>query len=214
MFFSSALSRASNIFRKIHKNPTMSKKLLVLARQIRRGVAEHAVVPTKLYGNVYAYEIDGYGSTNMMDDANTPSLLSMPLFGYLAENALSPENNDMDAPEIYANTRKKVLSLQSPYFAKGAAITGMGSPHTQPGRVWPMAVITRIRTSEDDDEIIEGLRMLLASTNGYGLMHESVDADDAANWSRSWFAWANSLFGQMINELADRKPHILAMSFQ
>lgn len=214
MFFSTALSRASKIFREMNKSPTFSKKLLVLARQIRRGVAEHAVVPTKQFGNVYAYEVDGYGSNNMMDDANTPSLLSMPLFGYLDANALSPENGDMNASEIYANTRKKVLSSQSPYFAKGTAMSGMGSPHTQPGRVWPMAIITRIRTSEDDDEIIEGLRLLLGSTDGYGLMHESVDAFRVSGWSRSWFAWANSLFGQMINELAVRKPHILEMSFQ
>lgn len=214
MFFSTALARASKIFREIDKSAKFSKKLLTLARKIRQGVAEHAVVPTKQFGDVYAYEIDGYGSTNMMDDANTPSLLSMPLFGYLDADALSPDNGDMNAPEIYANTRKKVLSMQSPYFAKGTAISGMGSPHTQPGRVWPMAVITRIRTSEDDEEIIEGLRLLLGSTDRYGLMHESVDAFDVSVWSRSWFAWANSLFGQMINELAVRKPHILDMSFQ
>lgn len=186
MYFSASLSRASKILRHGTQNPKLSQQLLALSSQIRRGIAEHGVTPTKQWGEVYAYEVDGYGSTNMMDDANVPSLLSTPLLGFLDTAALSPENGDMNATAIYANTRKKVLSRGNPYFAEGPAITAVGGPHTGPGKAWPMSSIVRIMTAEDDEEIKDQLRLLLGSTDGLGLIHESINAFNEKNWSRSW----------------------------
>lgn len=214
MFFSTALSRASSILRHLNQQSKLLERIVSLSSQIRRGVSEHAVVQHKQFGIIYAYEIDGYGSTNMMDDANTPSLLSIPLFGYLDPSSLSHGNDDLDAPTIYANTRRKALSMANPYYAQGTAISGIGSPHTGPGRAWPMAAITRIMTSEDEEEIVQQLRMLLRTTDGLGLMHESVNAFDGSDWSRNWFAWANSHFGRMILDLEKRMPHVLDRSFQ
>ena len=149
-----------------------------------------------------------------MDDANTPSLLSTPLTGFLDDDAFSPANGDLNAKEVYANTRKKVLSMANPYFSQGPAISAIGGPHTGPGRAWPMSSIVRIMTSEDDEEIVDQLKVLLGSTDGLGLIHESVNAFEARVWSRSWFAWANSLFGQVIADLDRRKPYLLARSYQ
>jgi meiotically up-regulated gene 157 (Mug157) protein len=206
MMFSAALNASSFIMQHITP-PTSTSNLTTWMQQmstgIRNGIEQHAVFNDPQFGKIYAYEIDGYGSANIMDDPNVPSLLSAPFLNYLAPN-----------DPIYLNTRRKILSKSNPYYAWGPILSGVGSPHTLPGKPWPMANVMTILTSEDDEEIKENLRMLLRSTDGYGLMHESVSAQVQGVWSRQWFSWANGLFGQAVLDIEKRKPWILKESFQ
>jgi meiotically up-regulated gene 157 (Mug157) protein len=160
-------------------------RALTLATEIAAGVARHGVVDTPA-GPVYAYEVDGFGGINLMDDANVPSLLALPYLGWC----------DPDDP-TYRRTRAMVLSDTNPYFYRGAAATGVGSPHTPPRHVWPMALCIQALASESAEEVDTLFRMLLTTDAGAGLMHESFDVDDPAVFTRPWFAWANSLFAEL-----------------
>jgi len=146
----------------------------------------------------WPYEVDGFGSLIFMDDANLPSLLGLPLLGACAA----------DEPG-YRRTRQAVLSRANPWYFEGRVARGIGSPHTGSRRIWPMALIVRALTSLDDEEIGTCLRELLRAQAGTGFMHEAFDADDAGRFTRPWFAWANSMFGELILQLHERRPHLL-----
>lgn len=168
---------------------------------IETGIKEFGIVNHPIHGKVYAYEVDGYGGLNIMDDANIPSLLSIPDLGYL--NISDP---------IYQNTRRMVLDKKSnPYYFKGKHFEGIGGAHIGLNQVWPMSKLMEIRTTDDDDEIFENLKFLRYSTNNLGLMHESIDVDvyGGRKFTRPWFAWCNSEFGKTILDLAKRKPHLI-----
>jgi meiotically up-regulated gene 157 (Mug157) protein len=204
MMFSSALNTSSQIMQRIEpRGGNLTSWMRQMSTGINSGIMDHAIITDPKYGKIYAYEIDGYGSHISMDDPNIPSLLSAPFLAYTTSH-----------DPIYQNTRRKILSRDNPYYAWGPLISGVGSMHTLPGKVWPMANIMTILTSDDDEEIVENLKMLLRSTNGLGLIHESVHAHDEWDYSRSWFSWANGLFGQAILGLERRKPYLLEMSFQ
>ncbi|KAK3987271.1 hypothetical protein QBC44DRAFT_360906 [Cladorrhinum sp. PSN332] len=209
MMFSRYLGGTAPIVRDASNDTALSEEISKISSELRQSITKHGVVPvlaqngTSSVETVYAYEVDGFGSANVMDDANLPSLLSAPVFGYLAAS---------DA--TYRRTRERILSQRgNGYFMKGPAISAVGGPHVGPGWAWPMAGIVRIMTSEDDEEIKTALKELLGSTDGLGLMHEAVNSFDAGRWTRQWFSWANGLFGQMILDLKFRKPHILKQSF-
>jgi meiotically up-regulated gene 157 (Mug157) protein len=204
MMFSAVLNTSATIMSHIEPLPgNLTNWMRSMSVGINRGIEKHGIVNDPKYGKIYAYEVDGYGSANIMDDPNVPSLLSAPFIGYTTLH-----------DPIYQNTRRKILSRDNPYYAWGHVITGVGSPHTLPGSSWPMALIMTILTSEDDDEIIQNLKWLVGSTDGLGVMHESVHAKEDGIWSRQWFSWANGLFGQMMLDLEKRRPHILGTSFQ
>ncbi|AMD21567.1 HFL289Wp [Eremothecium sinecaudum] len=172
-----------------------------LSAQIKTGIKEHGIVKHPLFGQVYAYEVDGYDSRIIMDDANIPSLLSLPALGFV------------DAKDkIYQNTRKMILSSQhNPYYINGKFFEGIGGPHIGVESPWPMSLLVRIRTSNDDQEIKECLKYVLESTGGLGLIHESINAfvENGKEYTRPWFAWANSEFAKTILQLAETKPHLV-----
>ena len=156
-----------------------------------------------MFGKIWAYEVDGFGNSLMMDDANTPSLLSLPYLGCC-------DTND----PTYQRTRQFVLSLSNPYFFRGKAAEGVGGPHIGLGSIWPLSIIMRALTSSDDREILQCLQWLRNTTANTGFMHESFFQDDPSKFSRAWFAWANTMFGELILDLADRKPLLLKHTYR
>jgi meiotically up-regulated gene 157 (Mug157) protein len=161
-----------------------------LAADIRSGVARDGVVDDDGEPR-WAYEIDGRGGRILMDDANAPSLLSLPYLGACPA----------DDPR-YLATRRWILSPANPWWFAGAAADGIGSPHTGTGRIWPIAIAIRGLTAGSPEERIAAARMLGRTHAGTFLAHESFDPDDPARFSRSWFAWANSLVGELLERAA------------
>ena len=171
--------------------------VLKLKSDVQRGLRE-AIAATERFGPVYAYEINGYGSYNMMDDANAPSLLSLP---YLIPSMVD------DA--VCRNTRAYVLSESNPFFFKGKAGEGIGGPHVGLDMIWPISIIMRGLTANNAKEIKDCITMLQQCHAGTGFMHESFHKDDATKYTRPWFAWANTLFGEFIYKVYREHPELL-----
>lgn len=173
-----------------------------LAGEIEEALNNYAVCDHLDYGKIFPYEVDGFGNKLFMDDANVPSLLSLP---YL--NVVTSGN------EIYLNTRKFLFSKNNPYYFEGKAGSGIGGPHAGLGKIWHLSVIMRGLTSNDKDEIIQCIKLLKSSHANTGFMHESFDKDDASGFTRSWFAWANTLFGEFILKVHKEYPQLLQKQF-
>lgn len=174
MMFSHYLRSSASIMQLVGEG-YLSKIMLDLAQEIHDAIEKWGIVQDEKYGRIYAYEVDGFGSYNMMDDANIPSLLSAPVFGYLNTSN-----------EVYRNTRKRLLSEHNSYYERGPVLSAIGGLHDGPGMPWPMARIVEILTTDDDAEIEQALRQLVGSTAGLGLIHESVNSFDQYKWTRQW----------------------------
>jgi uncharacterized protein len=172
--------------------PDIKTKALALAQTIRTGIEAHGKVKHPFFGDIYAYETDGVGNYNLMDDANVPSLLSAPYLGYCTK----------DDP-VYKATRAFVLSKENPYYHEGKAAKGIGSPHTPDEYIWPIALCMQGLTSDSRTEQLELLGTLLNTDASTGLMHESFHKDDPGQFTRPWFAWANSLFAEFVLEVSE-----------
>ena len=172
---------------------------------------EHAVVTHPVFGEVFAYEADGFGNHTLMDDANVPSLLALP---YLQSahftGDLSVLNSDKRGYTIYQNTRRLMWSESNPFFFRGKAGEGIGGPHVGLDMVWPISIIIRGLTSHDSQEIAACLKMLQHCHAGTGFMHESFHKDDASKYTRKWFAWANTLFGEFVLKTYRQSPALLS----
>ncbi|RIA98025.1 Glycoside Hydrolase Family 125 protein [Glomus cerebriforme] len=179
-------------------SPDIAKKAKNLSQTIRDSIYSNAIIQHKQFENIFAYEVDGYGSSNLMDDANLPSLLSLPYFDFIDKN-----------DETYLKTREFILSDWNKFWFSGEKFHGVGSAHTGLGYIWPMSLCMKILTSSDDQEILETLQLLKESSAKSGFMHESFYYNDPKNYTRSWFAWANSLFGETILHVAKEKPHLI-----
>jgi uncharacterized protein len=156
-----------------------------LAGEINTAIKTHGIVD-----GIYAYEVDGLGNSNMMDDANVPSLLAAPYMGYCKK----------DDP-LYLATRQFLFSSQNPFYFEGRAANGIGSPHTPPHHIWPISLCIQSLTSIDQAEKLSLLNTLLTTDAGTGLMHESFHKDEPQTFTRPWFAWANSLFAETVMDI-------------
>lgn len=194
-----SLRQAAEMMTALAKDTATAGRLNALALEVENALKEHAVTEHKAFGKVYAYEVNGFGSFNLMDDANVPSLLSLPYLGAV-------KNTD----PVYINTRKMILSAYNPFFFKGSAGEGIGGPHVGQDMIWPMAITMRALTSSDNAEIKSCIDMLRATHGDTGFMHESFHKDDPKKFSRKWFAWANTLFGELLWKTYKEKPQLLA----
>jgi meiotically up-regulated gene 157 (Mug157) protein len=198
-FAVTSLRQAAEMMKAIIKDNASANQLLALADEVDKALKQHATVTHPVYGKVYAFEVDGFGSYNLMDDANVPSLLSLPYLG--AMKSTDP---------IYINTRKLILSTNNPFYFKGSAGEGIGGPHVGQDMIWPMAIIMRGMTSNSDAEIRSCIEMLRKTHGDTGFMHEAFHKDEPKKFTRKWFAWANTLFGEFLWKTYQTKPALLA----
>lgn len=194
-----SLKQAAELLNAVVKNPKLALECSALATELEKALLAHAIINHPTFGKLYAYEVNGFGSFNLMDDANVPSLLSLPYLGAV-------KNTD----PVYVNTRKYLLSVNNPFFFKGKAGEGIGGPHAGMNMIWPLSVTMRGLTSGNATEVEQCLHVLKSAHAGTGFMHEAFHKDDASNFTRKWFAWANTLFGELVMHTSNKYPQVLA----
>jgi meiotically up-regulated gene 157 (Mug157) protein len=196
LFAVTSLRQLAEMSSKVLSDDALSHKATALADEVAGALQAHALAATP-EGVTWAYEVDGFGGRVLMDDANVPSLLGLP---YLES---SPD------AAVYERTRKFVWSEHNPWFFRGTAGEGIGGPHEGENMIWPMSQTIYALTSRSDDEIRNALRILKIGSAGTGFIHESYNKDDPKKFTRSWFAWANTLFGELVAKLAYSRPELL-----
>jgi len=194
-----SLRQVAEMLEGIHQDRFSASQCRALANEVEKALREYAIVPLPGAGSGYAFEVDGYGKSNCMDDANVPDLVSLPYLGVV--NREDP---------LYQSTRDWALSPRNPYYFKGQAAEGLGGPHSGPNMIWPLGLIIQGLTSTDDNEIRHCLDTLQRTQVGTGFMHESFDKDDAKKFTRPWFAWANTMFGEFILKVYNERPRLLS----
>lgn len=190
MLASVILMQLSEIAEFIYGDFTLAKRAKKFSDEVRDAIEIYGTVPFE-EEPFYAYEVDGYGQYLVMDDANLPSLLSMPYMGYCSKE-----------DKKYQNTRKVILSSRNPFYFEGSHGSGIGSPHTKPDYFWHIALGMQGLTSSSREEKRQMLLQMINTTDGTGLMHESIDANDPHNYSRPWFSWANSVYCELVMDYA------------
>ena len=199
LFAVESLAQLSEIYKDVLKDQAFAKECASFSKEVLSAINKYAITEHLSYGKIYAYEVDGFGNKVFVDDPNIPSLIAMK---YLLKEKYYQ-------PEVYQNTRKYLLSSDNPYYFKGKAGEGQGGPHAGLDTIWPMGIILRAMTSPKDKEIVWCIKQLMNTHNNSGFMHETFHKDDASKFSRSWFAWANTLFGELIVKLHNEKPKLL-----
>lgn len=194
-----SLRQSAEMIRAIHTDADLAQSLENLANEVDAALKQHAIVKHPVHGDIYAYEVNGMGSYNLMDDANVPSLLSLPYLGAVSET-----------DPIYIHTRKFLLSAENPFYFEGKAGKGIGGPHVGVDMIWPLSIIMRGLTTKDAEEIRYCIQTLISAHGGTGFMHEAFHKDDAKNFTRSWFAWANTIFGEFLWKTFKGRPELLA----
>lgn len=192
------LRRIAAIVKGLPTGEMLAARALKLADSIDAGIRQNAVVTHRDCGDILAFEVDGYGSHYLMDDANVPSLISLPYLGYM----------DADDP-LYERTREFALSGHNPYYFAGKAGRGIGGPHVGLGYIWPMAIVMQALTSTSEKEVVECIGQLKRTHGGTGFIHETFWKDDPTNFTRKWFAWSNTLFGELILHVEKAYPGML-----
>ncbi|WP_018627895.1 glycoside hydrolase family 125 protein [Niabella aurantiaca] len=194
-----SLKQAAEMIAAIAKDAALAHELEQLAAEVAAAVKKYAQITHPEYGKMYAYEINGYGSHVLMDDANVPSLLGLPYLGAIS-----------GADPLYQATRRYVWSAENPFFFKGTAAEGIGGPHVGKDMIWPMSITMRALTSGNPEEIRWCIHTLQKTHGGTGFMHESFHKDNPEKFTRKWFAWSNTLFGELLWKTFKERPALLS----
>lgn len=198
IFASLSLKQLSDLYANVLNNTGFASECREFSDEIEKAVEKYAIARVPEFGKIYSYEVDGFGNRIFMDDANVPSLISLEYLG-----AHKPQD------PLYNNTRRFVLSDSNPWYLRGKAAEGQASPHTGKDKIWPMGIILRAMTSLDTSEITRCLSMLKKTHAGTGFMHEAFNKDNPSDFNRKWFAWANTLFGELVIKIYHEHPEIL-----
>lgn len=193
-----SLRQIAEIAEAVLKDKKLGADATSLADEIEAALIKYARAIHPENGEIIAYETDGYYNYSFMDDANVPSLLAMPYLGTIGRN-----------DELYLRTRNFVLSKSNPWYFSGKMGHGVGSPHTGTNRVWPIAITMRALTANNDYDIVSSLKMLKNTHAATGFMHESFMKDDPTQFTRKWFALANTLFGELVLGTYRTRPELL-----
>jgi meiotically up-regulated gene 157 (Mug157) protein len=194
-----SLRQAAEMAEQIHHDTVLAGQCRALADEVEQALHQYAIVPHAKLGPVYAYEVDAYGNYYCIDDGNVPSLLSLPYLGAVKSS-----------DKTYQDTRRLVLSDANPYYCKGKAANGPGGPHVDMDMIWPLGLIVQGLTSTNDQEVRQCLTTLQKTHAGTGFMHEAFNKDDPNKFTRSWFAWANTLFGEFVLKTFNQNPALLS----
>lgn len=203
LFAVASLRQLAEIASRVLHDDQLANAATDLSSEVDRALQLYGKTQHSQHGDIWAYEVDGYGNILKMDDANAPGLLSLAYLGCCSVQ-----------DPLYRRTRTFSLSPDNPYFFKGSAAEGVGGPHVGLNMIWPMSITMRALTSIDSNEIRQCLRTLRNTTAGTGFMHEAFDKDDPRHFTRPWFAWANTLFGELIVKLASEQPALLSASLK
>jgi meiotically up-regulated gene 157 (Mug157) protein len=199
LFAVAALRKLAIVASEAAKDDQLATQAKALADEVEAATRAHGTMIDPATGErLWAYEVDGFGNGHFMDDANVPSLSALAYLGAVPAN-----------DPLFQRTAAAAWSERNPYFFKGKVAQGIGGPHAGLRMIWPMSIIMHALNSDDDATIRQCLRHLKASHGGTGFIHEAFDQDDAATYTRHWFAWANGLFGELMLDLARRKPALL-----
>jgi meiotically up-regulated gene 157 (Mug157) protein len=194
-----SLRQAAEMVEQIRKDSILAKQCRALADEVEKALHAYATVNHPVAGKVYAFEVDAFGNYYCTDDGNIPSLLSLPYLG-------AAKIGD----KLYQDTRRMLLSDQNPYYCDGRAAKGLGGPHVGVNMIWPLGVIMQGLTSNNDREIKECLTTLQHTHAGTGFIHEAFNKDDPKIFTRAWFAWANTIFGELVLKTFNERPHLLS----
>jgi meiotically up-regulated gene 157 (Mug157) protein len=189
MFAVAVLKQLAEIAETVLKDQELVQTTRALAEEIDWGIQTYGKVDHPEFGTIYAYETDGLGNHLLMDDANVPSLLSIPYLGYCT----------IDDP-IYQNTRNFILSKENPYYYEGSVAKGIGSPHTPENYIWHIALSIQGMTAATQAEKEQILTLFTETDGATNFMHEGFHVDDPAQFTRPWFSWSNSMFSEFVLE--------------
>lgn len=198
LFAVTSLRQLATMSTAIHHDAAFAQECSALADEVETATRNFGQIRDHDGQPYWAYEVDGYGNQLFIDDANAPGLLSLAYLGCCQRN-----------DPVFQRSRQLAWSERNPYFFRGSAAEGVGGPHAGLGMIWPMAIMQYALASDDDAQIRQCLHWLKTTHAGTGFMHEAFHQDDPGKFTRDWFAWANTLFGELIIDLANRKPHLL-----
>ncbi len=193
-----SLRQAAEMLEKIRNDKPLADECRALADEVENALNKFAAVNNSQAGRVYAYEVDGFGNFYCIDDGNIPSLMSLPYLG--AVPVTDP---------LYQHTREFLQSDKNPYYCHGTAASGPGGPHVGMNMIWPLGLITEGLTATSDQEIRQCLNTLQHTHAGTGFMHEAFNMDDPKKFTRSWFSWANTIFGELVLKTYRERPQLL-----